>query len=166
MKYLTLMIALLFSVSLYAADTDEPTLDDFGPQPKITNSALDIVSIETTSFMADGGASLASIQGDVIGLEYAPAGDYRVRIVNGNGFKAPRFSLMICTLKSYIEDMDGLMTGDIAILSTAFTDLNGKVFNSLGYYSGATAYPSDGYKVIVLNGGGVQFWNSMNCRIK
>lgn len=151
-----IVVLMLFSMSVFA----EPSLQDFGPQPKLFDTT-DIVNIQTTSFSKDG--SLAAIEGDVIGLEYAPSGDYRVRIVNGSNFKGERFSLMLCNVKKYLEDIDETMT-DAMALSTAFTDKSGKVHNVIGYYSGTTAYPSENYKVIIVNSR--EFWNSMNCRIK
>lgn len=135
---------------------------DLIPKPAKMMETTEVVTIETTSFM--NGNTMPAIKGFVVGLEAPPMGDYKVKVTNGNSFKGERFTLMTCNLKPYLEEIN-YAGEDVAVLSTAFT-LNGEVYNSLGFYTGAMAYPSDGYQVVVVNGKDRTLWNSMNCRIK
>ena len=159
MKYILTALLMIMSFASYA---EVPTIDLFEGPAKLAEST-EILTIETTAFQP--GQTMSSIMGEVVGLEYPPLGDYRARITNGKKFKAERFSLMTCKLKSYIEDIDYDMENAIP-LSTAFGAKDGTLYNFIGWYSGSTAYPSDGYKVIVRNGKDKQFWNSMDCKIK
>ena len=155
-KFLFSLVVMMFSLSAMAV-----SIDDI-PKPAKLMEVTDVVTIETTSIM--NGQTLPSIKGFVVGLETPPMGDYKVKITNGNGFKGERFTVMSCNLKPYLEELD-YVDSNVVILSTAFT-VNGQVYNSLGFYSGSTAYPSDNYQVVVKNGKDRPLWNSMNCTIK
>ena len=159
MKSLLVLALMFFSMSAMATD-----VSTFGPAVKVANST-DIVTIETTAFNPTGGGNMAAIKGSVIGMKYAPSGDYRVRILN-QGFKGERFYTMVCRLKNYLEDSFADVGQDYAMLSTALTAMDGTTYNVIGYYSGLNAYPSQDYKIIILNGDSVEYWNSMNCRVK
>ena len=156
MKYLLSLVFMLFSFSVMAASIDGI------PKPAKMMEVTDVITIKTTSLMSEG--TVPAITGYIVGLEGPPMGDYKVKITNGNGFKGERFTFMACTLLPYLEEVyDG--AGTSAVLSTAFT-LNGEVYNVLGFYSGTTAIPSQGYQVVVRNGKDRTLWNSMNCTIK
>ena len=156
MKYLVLVLA-VFSMSAMAV-----SIDDI-PKPAKMQEVTTVNTILTTAIMPDG-TTMPAIKGYVVGLEGPPMGDYQVQITNGNGFKKPRFTLMRCTLANYLEEID-YNADDAIALSTAFT-INGEVYNSLGFYSGSTAYPSPGYQIVVNNGKDKTLWNSMKCTIK
>jgi len=156
MKYLVVLLA-IFSMSAMAV-----SIDDI-PKPAKMQEVTTVNTILTTAIMPDG-TTMPAIKGYVVGLEAPPMGDYQVQITNGNGFKKPRFTLMRCTLTKYLEEIN-YNAEDVGVLSTAFT-LNGEVYNSMGFYTGTTAYPSENYQVIINGGKDQTLWNSMKCTIK
>ena len=158
MKYILTALFMTLSVVSYA---EEITID-LMPHPAKIAETTDVITMETTAFGAE--ETIPSILGYVVGLEYPPMGDYVVNITNSKKFKKPRFSVMICRIKKYLEDVD-YNNGDYTPLSTAF-NIKGKTYNMIGFYAGANAYPVQNYQVLILNGKGKTLWNQMDCKIK
>lgn len=147
MKYLTwfvVMFLAVIAVDAMAVKVDKST----------------VINISTVS-MDENGELLPAISGTLTGIEAPPKGDYQIFVTNGNGYKKDTYSLMECNILPLQE----IRYAKSIPLSTTFT-LDGKIDNVLGFYSGSTAFPAQGYKVVIKNGGSRSEWNTMNCRIK
>jgi len=143
--------------------TQEQGMDNIknaGNTPVLIGQVNDVNTIKTTAFGPSG--TKQSITGILTGAVFAPTGDFKIKITNGVSFRGERFSTMICNLEGYFDRTN--YDEEVVGLSTAFT-INGETHNLLGYYTGMTAYPIEGYKVIILNARNHDVWNSMKCRI-
>ena len=160
MKYV--LIALMFAVSSLSFAGDITPEDGIAamPVPDKIAEVTDVITMKTAAFSKEG--TMQSITGHLIGIEYPPMGDYRVDVVGD--FRGERFSVMICTVADYLEDLP-YDNDEYATLSTAF--ISGvTVSNVVGFYSGVVAYPVENYQVIVLNGKNKQLWNALKCRLR
>jgi len=156
-----LVLAFMASIAFAAADSDiNDQLNSMVSGVRMSDTTT-VNTIETTAFGTDG--SVQSRTGLLLGIEYAPFGDYKVHIGNGKNFQGERFSVMVCKLKNYIEDVP-VEDDSLTALSTAFT-IDGKLYNVIGYYSGTKTTPVDNYQIIIINGRGRTLWNSMVCKI-
>lgn len=124
-------------------------------------SPREVIQIETVSILPDG--SFGTVNGTITGVVTAPKGDYKVRITNGKGFKGESFSKMTCNILPLDEIK--YVKGESIPLATAF-NVDGKLYNVMGFYTGTDIFPVSGYEIIVKNGRSRLEWNSMNCRIK
>ena len=160
MKYA--LMALMFAVSNLSFASDITVEDGLAamPKPQKLAEVTDVITMKTTAFSTEG--TKQSITGHLIGVEYPPMGDYKVNIT-GN-FIGERFSIMICTVSDYLEEIPYATEG-YTPLSTAFV-AGDMVRNVVGFYSGASAYPVENYQVIILNGRGKDLWNSLKCRLR
>ena len=160
MKYA--LMALMFAVSSFSYANDITVEDGVAamPKPQKIAEVTDVITMKTTAFAKSG--TMTSITGHLIGVEYPPMGDYKVNIT-GN-FRGERFSIMICTVADYLEEIPYADDGYIP-LSTAFI-AGDTVNNVVGFYAGSLAYPVENYQVIVLNGKGKDLWNSLKCRLR
>jgi len=157
-----LLLLLVVCISFGSAYAESP-LDNVPGLIKVAEVG-EAVTLQTTSFAE--GISMPTIKGYMIGLSYAPSGDYRVDITNCPSLNTERFSLMTCKVDKYLANIGEVIDSpDTAMLSTAFT-VGSTVYNKIGYFSGCRAYPSDDYQVVITNGKDVRFWNSLKCRIK
>lgn len=151
-KILLAVLVMVLSTVVYA---DKP------PKGKKLGNATDIIDIKVIAFTDE--ASLV-VNGTVTGLETGPMGDYKVKITNGKSFQGESFSKMDCTLLPKLEEVyGGAVNGNVLV--TTFT-IDGKDYESLGFYSPTVAFPSEGYKVVIRNGKNRELWNSMKCKIK
>ena len=160
MKYA--LMALMFAVSSFSYASDITVEDGLSvmPKPQKIAEVTDVITMKTTAFAKSG--TMTSVTGHLIGVEYPPMGDYKVNIV-GN-FKGERFSIMICTVADYLEEIP-YADDEYIPLSTAFI-VGDTVHNVIGFYTGSLAYPVENYQVIVTNGKNKQLWNALKCRLR
>lgn len=118
----------------------------------------DVIQIETVAIAPDG--SFFTVGGTLIGLTTAPKGDYQVEITNGKKFKGETYSEMKCQILPLQE----IKYAKSVPLATSFV-VEGKLYNAMGFFSGADVFPSEGYKTTVTNGKSRAEWNSMKCKI-
>ena len=90
MKYA--LIALMFALSSLSYASDITVEDGVAamPKPQKIAEVTDVITIKTTAFAKSG--TMEAITGHLVGVEYAPMGDYKVDIV-GN-FRGERLSLI------------------------------------------------------------------------
>lgn len=124
-------------------------------------SPREVIQIETVSVLPDG--SFGTVSGTITGVVTAPKGDYKVKITNGKSFKGESFSKMTCNILPLDEIK--YVKGESIPLATAF-NVDGKLYNVMGFYTGTDIFPVSGYEIIVKNGRSRLEWNSMNCIIK
>lgn len=112
-----------------------------------------------STILSYDGVTKGSTKGGLQGITHPPTGYFKLNVVNSKKYRGVLFNYMECTILPY-EDVRLLQSSARLVLVQY-----GKNKNALGFYGGASAFPTSTIKVSITEGGSIKKWNTLNCAI-